>query len=149
MPEPVDAQSFALTRETDNAVPADGLADTQPGNLIERNTARPAPAVLREQPSARVRAYLAEQRLGMANQLALDVLDDRLAIDDDDGLRAVRLLLQHYMLLVAQMEPLAHLGCAPLRPDDRLYQCFNQFVALLHQQDSQIRELTAIVAELS
>ena len=98
-------------------------------------------------PSDAVRDMLGQQRIDMATGFVLDLLDQRIAAGDG-ALDAVRLVLQHYVMIVSQSVPLAHLGCAPLRPDDRLYQCFAEFVETLHRQESQIRELTAIVAEL-
>lgn len=98
-------------------------------------------------PSDIVRALLAERRLEMATGFVLDLLQQRISVGDR-ALDAVRLVLQHYVTIVSQSVPLSHLGCAPLRPDDRLYQCFSEFVDMLHRQDGQIRELQAIIAEL-
>jgi hypothetical protein len=94
-----------------------------------------------------VRALLAEQRLERATAFALDLLNQRIDVGDG-ALDAVRLVLEHYVMIVAQLAPLAHLGCAPLRPDDRLYRCFSEFVEMVHRQDGQIRELQSIIAEM-
>lgn len=94
-----------------------------------------------------VRALLAEQRLERATSFALDLLNQRIDVGDG-ALDAVRLVLEHYAMIVAQLAPLAHLGCAPLRPDDRLYRCFSEFVDMVHRQDGQIRELQSIIAEM-
>jgi hypothetical protein len=57
-------------------------------------------------------------------------------------------LLQHYHTILAMQPPLSHIGPVPLRPDDRLYACFDQFLDLLRRQDSQILELQMMISEL-
>jgi hypothetical protein len=94
-----------------------------------------------------LRDWLREQQLDVATQMILERLDKRIARGDAE-LQAVRLLLHHYSTIISRLVPMAHLGCAPLRPDDRLYECFAEFVDLLHRQQNQIREMEAIITEL-
>jgi hypothetical protein len=82
-----------------------------------------------------------------AHEAVTTLLDRRIAAGDPD-LRAASLLLQHYQTVLSRQPPLAHIGPATLRPSDQLYACFDQFTDLLHQQNHQILELQAIIAEL-
>jgi hypothetical protein len=97
--------------------------------------------------SARIRRYLKDRQLEAANAAVFEILDERIQCGDTT-LEAVRALLGHYIEIVTNMAPMAHLGCAPLRPDDRLVQVFVQVVDLMHKQNQQLHELQAIAAEL-
>jgi hypothetical protein len=90
-----------------------------------------------------VRNHLIEE----ANRYVGSLLDDRIKAGDSQ-LQAVALLLQHYHTILAMQPPLSHIGPVPLRPDDRLYACFDQFLDLLRRQDSQILELQMMISEL-
>jgi hypothetical protein len=109
---------------------ADRSGTAEPGNL-----------------TAQVRASLENQRLEHATALVLAWAERRIRSGDEDA-RAIEQLLRHYILLVCRMPPLAHLEREPLRPDDRLYECFDDIVTLLHRQDQQINTLLAMLAEL-
>ena len=95
----------------------------------------------------RVRSLVVNQDLDEANGVVLDLIDRRIA-DGDQAMHAVRILLRHYIEIVVNMEPMAHLGCAPLRPDDRLVQAFSQIIDLMHGQNQQLNELQQLAADL-
>jgi hypothetical protein len=80
-------------------------------------------------------------------ELALELLDRRISAGDS-GLLAVKSVVQRCRSLLAAMPPLSHVDSVPLRPDDRLYQCFDQFLSLLRQQETQMQELQAMINEL-
>jgi hypothetical protein len=95
----------------------------------------------------RVRSLIVDQSLDEANEAIIDLLDQRIA-GGDQALHAVRILLQHYIEIVVNLEPMAHLGCAPLRPDDRLVEAFAQIIDLMHGQNQQLNELQALASDL-
>ena len=95
----------------------------------------------------RVRLLIQDHLLEDAHEAVAALLDHRIATGDAD-LRAASLLLQHYQTVLSRLPPLAHVGSVTLRPSDQLYNCFDQFVDLLRQQNQQIAELQAIIAEL-
>jgi hypothetical protein len=94
-----------------------------------------------------VRGLIRNGLLDEACRHALTMLDQRIVVGDVE-LSAVRILLQHYHIILSAQPPLSHVGMVPLRPDSRLYACFDQFLDLLHRQENQIAELQAMVAEL-
>jgi hypothetical protein len=94
-----------------------------------------------------VRTLIRDHRVDAANGLVMTLLDQRIAAGDTD-LRAASLLLQHYEIMLSRIPPLSHVGAIPLRPNDYLYACFDQFIDLIRQQQNQISELQAIIAEL-
>ncbi len=106
--------------------------------------AEPDPA---EVPMADVRSLIQESRLDEAHQAVMSLLDKRIVAGDEE-LIGVALLAQFYQVLISGQPPLSYPGSAPLRPNDKLYQCFDQFIDLIRQQESQIAELRSIVAEL-
>ncbi len=100
-----------------------------------------------EAPTGDVRALIRESRLDEAQQTVMTLLDRRVAAGDAE-LIDVALLMQFYQVAIACQPPLSYPGALPLRPNDKFYQCFDGFIDLIHQQQSQIADLQAIVAEL-
>ena len=94
-----------------------------------------------------VQDSIAGQRLDQATALVLQWAEQRIRSGDAE-VRAVEHLLRHYILLICRMPPLAHLDREPLRPDDRLYECFDGLLALIRRQDEQIKTLLAMLSEL-
>lgn len=94
-----------------------------------------------------IRDLIRSGALDDAHDQALVLLDRRIAAGDPP-LAAVKLLLLHYYHIVSAQQPLAHLGTAPLRPDDRLHACFGGFLDLMHRQQRQIHELQQMIGEL-
>lgn len=94
-----------------------------------------------------VRTLIRGHRLDAANRVVMTLLDQRIAAGDGE-LYAAAMLLQHYYVVLSRQPPLSHVGTLPLRPNDRLYACFDQFIDLIRQQQSQVSELQAIIAEL-
>jgi hypothetical protein len=94
-----------------------------------------------------IRTLLLEKSLEGPSSAASALLDQRIAAGDAE-LRSVSLILQHYETVLSRLPPLAHNGTLPLSPSDELYACFDQFIDLLRQQDQQIAELQAILAEI-
>jgi len=116
------------------------------GNPAAVGPASPQPSALTAE-ADQVRRLIQEHLLDDAHEAVATLLDRRIAAGDPD-LRAVSLLLQHYQTVLSRQPPLAHTGSVPLRPSDQLYACFDQFTDLLRQQNHQILELQAIIAEL-
>ncbi len=94
-----------------------------------------------------VQALIRNNRLDEANRVVLNLLQQRIDTDDKQ-LSAASMLLQHYEIVLSRQPPLSHIGARPLRPNDSLYACFDQFIELIRRQQSQISELQAIIAEL-
>jgi hypothetical protein len=95
---------------------------------------------------ARCRALVADNQLQEASALVSSILG-RMIDGGANGLRSVRLLLEHYEHALANQPPLAHVGTEPLPPNDMMYTCFDQFLLLIHRQQRQIQELQAMLAE--
>ena len=93
-----------------------------------------------------MRTMIRDHRLDEANRIAATLLDQRIA-DGDSDLSAASMLLQHYDTILSWLPPLSHIGVMPLRPNDRLYACFDQLINLIRQQQSQVSELQAIIGE--
>jgi hypothetical protein len=91
-------------------------------------------------------ALIANNQLHEASKIVSTILD-KMIDDGAHGLRPVRLLLQRYENMIANLPPLAHLGTAPLQPNDMMYSCFDQFLMLIHQQQRQVQELQTMLAE--
>ncbi len=106
-----------------------------------------AEAAAPEVPAADIRALIQQSRLDEAHQAVMTLLDRRI-VAGDHALIGVALLAQFYQVLVSSQPPLSYPGAEPLRPNDKLYQCFDQFIDLIRRQESQIVELRAIVEEL-
>jgi hypothetical protein len=100
-----------------------------------------------ETPVGDVRALIQESRLDEAHQAVMALLDRRIVAGDEE-LIGVALLAQFYQTVITSQPPLSHPGAEPLRPSDKLYQCFDAFLELMHRQQGQIAELRAMVAEL-
>ncbi len=96
---------------------------------------------------AEIQENLAGGRVEQAGQLAIDLLDARVAAGDHE-LNAAKAVIRFCLSLVAMMPPLSHVSGVPLRPDDRLYMFFDQFLSLLRQQDQQMRDLQSMIHEL-
>lgn len=94
-----------------------------------------------------IRENLVGGRVGAAGQLAIELLDARVAAGDHD-LDAARMVIQSCVSLISMMPPLSHVSGVPLRPDDRFYTFFDQFLGLLRQQEQQMRELQSMIHEL-
>ncbi len=96
---------------------------------------------------AMVAAALAQHQVGEATGMAMDLLARRVREGDEaaEGLIAV---LDYYAGLVSRLPPLYDAERIPLQIDDRLAICFEQVMALLREQDMQVAELSAILAEL-
>jgi hypothetical protein len=94
-----------------------------------------------------IRTLIRDHRLDEAYRVVMTLLEQRIAAGDSE-LGAASLLLQHYDIILSRQPPLSHIGALPLRPSDRLYACFDQFIDLIRQQQSQVSELQAIIAEL-
>ncbi len=94
-----------------------------------------------------VRGLIRDHRLDVANRIVAGLLDQRIA-DGDSALGAVSMLLQHYDIILSRQPPLSHIGAVPLRPNESLYACFDKFIDLIRQQQNQVSELQAIIAEL-
>jgi len=94
-----------------------------------------------------VRRLIRDHRLDEANRIVARLLDRRIA-DGDSDLGAASMLLQHYDIILSRQPPLSHIGAVPLRPNESLYACFDQFIDLIRQQQNQVSELQAIIAEL-
>jgi hypothetical protein len=90
---------------------------------------------------------VADDDIGFGCEVALELLDRRIA-DGDSELLAVKNAVQRCLSLLSAMPPLSHVDSAPLRPDDRLYEFFDQFLSLLRQQESQMQELQTMINEL-
>ena len=95
----------------------------------------------------RVRSLVVDQNLNEANAMVLGLLEQRIA-DGDHALHAARILLYHYIDIISNLEPMAHLGCAPLRPDDRLVAAFSRIIDLMHAQNQQLSELQELASDL-
>jgi hypothetical protein len=91
--------------------------------------------------------YVVTRNLDEVNGLVLGLLDQRIA-EGDDAMQSVRNLLCHYIDIIVNMEPMAHLGCAPLRPDDRLVEAFSQIIDLMHAQNQQLDELQRLITDI-
>ena len=89
----------------------------------------------------------AEDPIGIAGALAIALLDERVSAGDAE-LGAVRRVIERCLSLISTMPPLAHVASLPLRPDDRFYQLFDQFLSLLRQQEGQMQELQTMINEL-
>lgn len=87
------------------------------------------------------------QGLDEANRVALGLLDRRIS-EGDDALIAVRSLLRHYIDVIVNLEPMAHIGCSPLRPDDRFVEAFSQIISLMHVQYQQIDDLQRLITDI-
>ena len=85
--------------------------------------------------------------IGDACNFALHLLDRRI-LNGDAELLTVKCVVQRCLSLLSAMPPLSHVDTVPLRPDDRLYECFDQFLSLLRQQDNQMLELQTMINEL-
>jgi len=92
-------------------------------------------------------AVVASHGLDEANRTALGLLDQRIS-EGDDALIAVRNLLRHYIDIIVNLEPMAHIGCSPLRPDDRFIEAFSQIVNLMHVQYQQIDDLQRLITDV-
>jgi hypothetical protein len=88
-----------------------------------------------------------DDHIGAACEHALDLLDRRI-IGGDSELLPVKAVVQRCLSVISAMPPLSHVDSVPLRPDDRLYECFDQFLSLLRQQESQMLELQTMINEL-
>jgi hypothetical protein len=89
---------------------------------------------------------IVNQPLDEVNDLVLGLLDQRIA-EGDDAMQPVRSLLCHYIDIIISLDPMAHLGCAPLRPDDRLVEAFSQIIDLMHAQNQQLDELQRLITD--
>ncbi len=89
----------------------------------------------------------ADANIGLGCERALQLLDSRIAAGDT-GLLPVQSVVRRCLALLSAMPPLSHVGSLPLRPDDRLYECFDQFLSLLRQQECQMQELQTMINEL-
>jgi hypothetical protein len=135
MPLTIDRQDTALAVVRLNPVRKQTPPATNDSNLSEHTV------------KDEVRSLIREHRLDEANRVVLTMLDERIAAGDGE-LSAASMLLQHYDVVLSRQPPLSHIGAMPLRPNDRLYACFDQFIDLIRQQQSQVSELQAIIAEL-
>jgi hypothetical protein len=90
---------------------------------------------------------VASHGLDAANRTALGLLDQRIS-EGDDALIAVRNLLRHYIDIIVNLEPMAHIGCSPLRPDDRFIEAFSQILTLMHVQYQQIDDLQRLITDV-
>jgi hypothetical protein len=100
-----------------------------------------------EQRDIELRNLIRENRLGEAGLLVLTLIDKRIAAGDSELATALT-LLRHYEFIISQLPPLWHVGAVPLRPDERLYTCFDQFIELIRLQQHQIGELQAMISEI-
>lgn len=94
-----------------------------------------------------LRTFIRNHDLDRANRVVMTLLEHRIAAGDSE-LHAATMLLQHYHVILSRQPPLSHIGTLPLRPNDCLYACFDQFINLIRQQQGQVSELQAIIAEL-
>jgi hypothetical protein len=98
-------------------------------------------------PDDSVITRLAGDQIGVGCDLALELLDRRIAGGDTE-LLAVKCVVERCLSLISAMPPLSHVDSVPLRPDDRLYEFFDQFLSLLRRQESQMQALQTIINEL-
>jgi hypothetical protein len=89
----------------------------------------------------------AEDHIGVACELAMDLLDRRVAAGDTE-LVAVKCVVERCLSVISAMPPLSHVSSLPLRPDDRFYELFDQCLSLLRQQETQMQELQTMINEL-
>jgi len=94
-----------------------------------------------------IKDHLVDGRIDVACQLAMDLLDARVAAGDAE-LSMAKQVVQHCLWIISAMPPLSHIGSVPLRPDDRLYTLFDHFLSLLRQQEGQMQELQTMINEL-
>ncbi len=91
--------------------------------------------------------HFADGRLEPACEMVMELLTKRISSGDVD-LIAAKLLLEACVSLISTMPPLSHVSTLPLRPDDRLYSFFDQFLSLLRQQEIQMQQLQMMISEL-
>jgi hypothetical protein len=91
--------------------------------------------------------FLSDHHIGAACDFALELLDRRI-LSGDTELSTVKCVVQRCLSLISAMPPLSLVDRVPLRPDDRLYECFDQFLSLLRRQESQMLELQTMINEL-
>jgi hypothetical protein len=104
-------------------------------------------AIILDRFESATRSRPAESHIGAGGERALELLDRRIAGGDTE-LLPVKDVVRRCLSLISAMPPLSHVDSAPLRPDDRLYEFFDQFLSLLRQQESQMQDLQTMINEL-